>query len=127
MRLGALVIVLPILLVSIFGAWHAMTMDGQMSGCPLMTYADSLCGMDPVEHLVLWQRLFTATPHRAFHLLAAIFVLGAILFQHTNAYVFTLRNRARYQLHRRLALAFTPLDPLKRALAQGILHPKIYG
>ncbi|TSC72634.1 MAG: hypothetical protein G01um101438_351 [Parcubacteria group bacterium Gr01-1014_38] len=127
MRVGALLAILLILLVGAFGMWHALSMNGEMSGCPLMMTA-SLCGMSPTEHTALWQKLFTAVPHRGTLALSFVFSApGVALFRLRDLRVHAWIIRARYQAYRLLALAFAPLEPLKRAFSQGILHPKICG
>jgi len=130
MRWDVLLTVLLVLLVGTLGVWHALSMNGAMSRCPLMTDAASLCGMNPFEHISLWQRLFTAVPHRAFMLMMlGIVVLGVALGRFRGSRVLARADQmqARYQSHRRLVLAFASLEPLKRAFSQGILHPKICG
>lgn len=128
MRVGAFLTLLLVLLIGgAFGVWHAPSVDGQMSGCPFMAHAASLCGMGPSEHIALWERLFTAAPHRAFLLLLSVLLLSAALFRLRSLRVRTWVSPVQYQAYRRLALAFAPLDPLEQAFSQGILHPKICG
>jgi len=126
MRWGAFLTVLLVLFVGTFGVWHALNMHGEMSGCPLMTYAASLCGMSPIEHLAVWQRVFTAVPQRALMLLLGFLMFGIVLSRLGGSRVRLWADQAQYQATRRLVLVFAPLEPLKRAFSQGILHPKIY-
>lgn len=127
MRVGAFLTVLLFLLMGVVGVWHTVSMDAGMSGCPLMARAATLCDMSPTEHIALWQRLFTAAPHRAFVLALSIAALGLALPRLASTRACSLLHRVQYQSYRRLVLAFVPLDPLKQAFSQGILHPKICG
>ena len=127
MRWGAFLTVLLVLLVGVVGVWHAVRMDADMSGCPLMAQAATLCGMGRAEHIVLWQRLFNAVPQRAVVLMLSFLALSVVLFRLRSSSVYPEAYQAQPQSYRRLALAFAPLEPLRYAFSQGILHPKICG
>ena len=108
------------------GSLHALSMDADMSGCPLMAQSASLCRMSPIEHLALWQRLFSALPQRALLLVVVGFLLSAFLPRRAESMLTTRELGAPYQAYQRSVLTVISLDPLKSAFSQGILHPKIY-
>ncbi|MDP3727706.1 MAG: hypothetical protein Q8R35_03670 [bacterium] len=115
-------------LAAVLGAWHSFDMgtqaNGEMSGCLFMGN-DMLCRMSITEHIASWQSVLTALPHRASGLLLVIFLAAVLLF---------LRFAFRLPLIPSLLHAARLLppvdhyiaDPLIRAFARGILHPKIY-
>lgn len=126
MRVDTLLMGLLVLSVGTIGLLHALSMDGEMSGCPLVAQSASLCAMSPIEHLVLWQRLFSALPQRALLLIVVGFLLSVFLCRRAESVLTTRALGEPYQAYRRSILAFVSLEPLTSAFSQGILHPKIY-
>jgi len=124
-------LVLVVLLVSTLGIWHptGMSASGDMRGCPLMAGAATLCAMDALAHLALWQRMFTAV--RSGTVLAGLLLAGGALLVAWSRHLFALRphdlGRTTFRSYEERSLLAAPLDPLKEAFSRGILHPKIYG
>jgi hypothetical protein len=101
---------------------NMMTADGTMQDCPYMG-SSGHCDMSITEHLDGWQILFAATLDGLFHM-SDLLPLSAIV---TLALFFTLFVRKRpertiFERWRVLKL----FDPLRLALARGIIHPKLY-
>ncbi|MBI4114483.1 MAG: hypothetical protein HY445_01420, partial [Candidatus Niyogibacteria bacterium] len=119
------------IVVGLFGLGHTAGMrandDGNMEGC-IFTGKTMLCQMGIIEHISLWQGMFTATPQKVYALLALVVLLIAAVFvvihylrhsadreQIISSYLYILR-------HPDISL----FDPLRRAFSRGIIHPKIY-
>lgn len=131
MKISKLIVALTavvFLFVGAAGVWYAGAMMGHgdmgMVGCPLMGYESAICDMDPLDHVSTWQSMFTALP-------APIITLVLLLLAAALFFV-----RFRYVLGPPL-LSFAPVrisydsrapifDPLKRFIARGLLHPKIF-
>lgn len=118
--------------LSIFGLWHMSDMeankDGNMEGC-IFTGKTMLCKMGIVEHISLWQGMFTAVPQESLMLLALLILLVAVIFVIKNILAPShlsssevLTRRLYSKEHPNLLL----FNPLKEAFSQGILNPKIY-
>lgn len=123
---------LAFVLLGIFGLGHFSGMPinegGEMDGC-IFAGGTMLCKMSVIEHIALWQSMFTAVPQES----ATVFVLLALFI----AVIFTIKNiLAPPRLFKHNALAYKlylarhpdlPLfNPLKEALSRGIINPKIY-
>jgi len=117
--------------LSNFGLGHAAGMqtnnNGDMEGC-IFTGKTMLCQMSVMEHISLWQTMFTAAPQKASTLLALLALLIAVIFvvaQHKPQ----LADRKQDTIHRLYLFRHPDIslfDPLRRAFSQGIIHPKIY-
>lgn len=118
--------------LSVFGLGHMSGMeankDGNMEGC-IFTGKTMLCKMGIVEHISLWQGMFTAMPQKGVTLLALLILLVAVIFVTKNILAPPRLSNGEV-LTRRLYLKEhldLPLfNPLKEAFSQGILNPKIY-
>lgn len=118
--------------LSTFGLGHMSGMeankDGNMEGC-IFTGKTMLCEMGIVEHISLWQSMFTAMPQESLMLLALLILLVAVIFVTKNILV-PPRLFSSEALTKQLYLKEHPdlplFNPLKEAFSQGILNPKIY-
>jgi len=127
----ALVLFLAVSIASMTAIGSGMGPIGvEASHCPLMPGMSSLCQMNPLEHIAAWQSMFAAIPKQydmlasLLLLLVASFAIGTFLMRRV-AYpppMFTARQKLTY---RQSNIPFT--DSLREALADGILHPKVYG
>lgn len=112
-------------------AFHApgmpMNERGEMAGCIFVTQA-AICQMNVLEHLNLWQNLFTAIPQKAATVLLMILTLAAIIFSRARRRLrlFNARLAQSQRFHLFHQTAIRALDYLHEAFSQGILHPKIY-
>ena len=119
-------------MLSIFGLGHMGGMtsgeDGNMTGC-IFTGKTMLCKMSVIEHISLWQSMFTAMPQESSILLALVILLVAVLFTTKNS-IGPPRLFRDETSTPKLYLVQHPnlpfFNPLKEAFAQGILNPKIY-
>ncbi|MBU6214545.1 hypothetical protein KGM48_01750 [Patescibacteria group bacterium] len=112
------------LTISIGGVYMAaMPMqDGIMHECPFMG-VPALCHMSPLEHLTQWQTMFAATVQQALILFTALALIVALgwhfirdLLLPERAKAFSPRYRKREPI----------VDPLRLALAKGIIHSKAF-
>ncbi len=130
-KLFAVTALAAMILVGVFGIGMGnmnLNKNGEKSGC-IFTGKVMLCQMNVAEHIALWQSMFRAIPTKTiipallFFLVASAIVfialhknlLSASLLKHL-----TLRQYQHYQLNN---ISF---NPIRYALAKGILHTKIY-
>lgn len=118
-------------LTSYFGAVTIdmpMDSDGTMSGCAMPGMA-TLCQMNPLEHIGMWQSMFTAMPNQndifAILLILLSFALAAALIHshrsHAPPKAPILSSSFTYYKR------YVPIvSPLQEAFSNGILHPKIF-
>lgn len=119
--------------LSLFGLGHFGGMetnkDGNMDGC-VFTGKTMLCKMSVVEHISLWQSMFTAMPQESLMLvvlMALLITAVALITKNTFAPPHLSKNDiaiGRLYLKEHPDLSF--FNPLKEAFSQGILNPKIY-
>ena len=116
------------LLVNFFGFAHmSMTMDADghmiMSDCPFM--GTSICNMSPFEHVVMWQNLFTTTPHELNQTLALLLLIVSALGIAWIRYLFPPPREPAKQCsycsyHERAPI----INVLQELFSSGILNPK---
>lgn len=118
-------------LASYFGAVTIdmpMNPDGTMSGCAMPGMA-TLCQMNPLEHVAIWQGMFTATANQN-----DIFAILLILLSLALTALF-IRSHGSHATPKLLTLVpsfayykrYVPIgSPLQEAFSNGILHPKIF-
>lgn len=128
----ARVVLVGVVVASTLGMWHAPGMgisgDGDMRGCPLMTGITMLCTMNAVQHLAVWQQTFTAFLPALGSLLLFLSAWAILVTRFQGIRHLTHDPRRVFQRFRRQShLDYAHLDPLRRALSRGILHPKICG
>jgi len=115
-------------LLALFGLPLSMTTNehGQMANCPFMSQVQVFCQMGAGEHVREWQRAITGIPQKFFDvaITGLLVLLGwhfvHILRQGSAAIAETVQRLRR---RRKLAKCFNFLE---LALAQGILHPKVW-
>jgi hypothetical protein len=131
MRLGKLfvsIVITAFLLVGVTGvAYSGMMMghgDMEMPGCPLMGHSAALCNMNPLEHLSMWQNMFAAIPVQSAAMLLLL-LLALFFLSHFNRYLWLL-----YPSPQPVYISYDPevatYDPLRRFIARGLMHPKIF-
>lgn len=121
--------IIVFLLVGFLGLGHFginMNSDGVMPNCPVMKMA-VICQMNPLEHILAWQSMFTFAPNQNNTLALLLLLLASTLG--------VIRTPARYAafllkispLRRQYELARASFVPsLQEAFSSGILHPKIF-
>lgn len=118
--------------LAVFGLGHMSGMtaneNGDMAGC-IFTGKTMLCKMGVIEHISLWQSIFTAMPRENLMLFALFFLLATAIFITRNILDLPRlsKNKASAQKlyltqHPNLSL----FNPLGEAFFRGILNPKIY-
>ena len=131
-RVGIALLIAAFLIAGVMGVPHLgmdMQMDGSMgSDCFMPGMTETLCQMNPLEHIATWQSMFTAVPSQndALLLLASLFALALVAFLLTHRSIAPPKAPP-------LQLAFAyykqhiPIpNPLQEAFSNGILHPKIF-
>lgn len=106
----------------------AMNPDGSMGNCPFNPDG-SICTMNLREHLSTWQTMFAALPQKAmvisFIFLALWFAAAAIIFQKLLLKYSKLLFYD-YRIYTKQYKYISLIDPLKRAIYQGIINPKVF-
>ena len=125
-RSVALLVLFSFLAVSIFCLWsaNAMSMDESSDNCAVYGSQMTLCGTDTQSHVSTRQNFLNVIPQKTFDLL-----LLALLLIFVSATYKNIWPRAPEIVKSLVARAYATLDiidPIKRALARGIIQPKIY-
>lgn len=124
-RERTLVLVVLVLLfsASLLWAWHTVGMqeNGMMESCLLAGGRVVLCALSSAQQVGLWNEMFTAMLP-----LGVFFVLAAAISHGRSEE--PVAHGAPLPISRVSArvLAWVSSEPLKRALSQGILHPKTF-
>lgn len=111
-----------------FGPIVGMDVDkyGQMSPCPF-SMATSICTMTFLEHLNLWQSMFTATSDNNIDMLVAS---GLIIFAVFLTLKYLEKDRGKellaYKLYTHEHQKSFVSNKLIELFSRGILNPKIY-
>lgn len=122
----ALLVLFSFLAVGIFCLWstNAMSMDESSGKCAVYGSQIALCGTDTQSHISAWQSFLNVIPRKTFDLLFL-----ALLLVFASATYKNIWPRAPEAVRNLTARAYAILgiiDPIKRALARGIIQPKIY-
>lgn len=105
----------------------AMNSQDDMPGC-LFTGHTMLCNMNVIEHISLWQSILVATLQKTsilVLLLVLVFAVELFIFRRYLFHVLRLGTSFLKQV-RNLQKNDVFFDPVKYALAKGILHSRIY-
>ena len=99
--------------------------DTGVTGCPLMMGHDAaVCPMNPLAHINSWQSLFAAVPVQNAVTLLLLF-LTSFFFLRFNQYLWLL-----FPSPQPVYISYDPevatYDPLRRFIARGLMHPKIF-
>ena len=98
---------------------------GDMIGCPLMGHSAALlCDMNPLEHLTQWQSMFAAIPAQSMMLLL-LFLLALFFRSRLKQHLWLLHPSPQpvYVSYDPEAVTH---DPLRRFIACGLMHPKVF-
>ena len=122
------VLVVIFLLVGATGVVYSGTMMGHgmetMVGCPLMGNTAAVCNMNLLEHLNAWQNLFAAIPAQSAVLLLLL-LLALFLVLRLKQYLWLLHPSPQS-----VYISYDPEaathDALRRFIASGLMHPKIF-
>lgn len=118
-------------LLSITQTDMAMGADGQMSySCLFMSSTASLCQMSALEHIAVWQGMFTAVSSQnntltILMLLLTLALAGTFLIRTHRSTVppKTSISQSTFRYYKRNIFI---VGPLQEAFSNGILNPKLY-
>ncbi|RJQ34095.1 hypothetical protein C4568_03055 [Candidatus Parcubacteria bacterium] len=126
-RVFVTVAIVAFLMVGVFGIFHGMDMSSseQMSNCPFIMGIAAICNMSPFEHIAAWQNMFASIPQQTTVL---TLLLLALSFAFSRLLLFAFPRDGDQEPQRLLYADREPkaIDPLRLALARGIIHPKIF-
>lgn len=105
-----------------------MNQDGSMGDCPF-NQNGSLCTMNFQEHMSLWKVMFAALPQKI-NILGLIF-LALLSFIVVSVFKNLLLKHSKllfsnYRLYTKQYSYIALIDPVKRAIYQGLITPKIF-
>jgi hypothetical protein len=113
-----LLILISYIWIAVFGLFqvtHMSHMGTGMHHCPFMIGQQSICPMDAVHHLQMWQVFSTVVIPLFEILLFSLCVFVVLRFWYSSPPLFSF-TRQQYKK------SFTPL--YQQLFSQGILHPK---
>ncbi len=105
-----------------------MEMGMSMGDCPLMGASTAMCPMKILDHITIWQRLFTAIPSTNTLLLLltlAVMVGFLILRPHRNDES-PPSDFSWWRLYQKTHTAFRLYNFWLRIFASGIVQPKLF-
>lgn len=128
MRASTLAVAALLLATSLLWVWHIVGMpeDGSMQSCLLAGGRIMLCALSAAGQIGLWHEMFAVILP-----LSAVFGLLTLALVRRHGAASTRHDLQRTysnapQWRSRMCREWIPLEPLRQALSQGILHPKIY-
>lgn len=123
----AVIALFSFIAVAVFCVWTATAMGAEKTMSDCMPYGSEavLCSSNVQNHISAWQNFLNVIPQKTFGLL---FLLEFLLIA-ASATPKTIWPRAPEVAQRFKPKEFSILeiiDPIKRALARGIIQPQIY-
>lgn len=127
-RIAISILLISFFLVGALGmAFPGMMMghgDVGMVGCPLMGHDAAVCNMNPLDHLSMWQTMFAAIPAQTV-ITALLLLLAAFFLLRFREFLWL-----PVQSPQLVFISYDPEvathDPLRRFIARGLMHPKIF-
>ena len=125
-RISISAFIVGFLLISAVGvAYSGMMMGhGDMVGCPLMGNNAAVCNMNPLEHFSAWQNLFAAIPVQS--TVISLLLLLAVFFLFRLHQFLWLLHPSPQRVYVHIKPEVSTYDPLRRFMARGLMHPKIF-
>ena len=122
----ALLVLFSFLAIGLFCLWstNAMSMDDSSGDCAIYGSEMVLCGADTQSHISAWQNLLEVIPQKIFDL--ALLVLLLVFASVTYKNLWPRAPEIARGLTAKTYTALDIIDPIKRALARGIIQPQIY-
>ncbi len=122
----AVVALFSFIAVAVFCVWTATAtnLDSAMNDCVPYGSETILCSTNAQNHISAWQNFLNVVPQRTLDPLLLLFLLIVALDTYK-----TIWQRAPEVAQRFKSKKFSILeiiDPIKRALARGIIQPQIY-
>ena len=101
-----------------------MSMDKPMDDCLPYENGLSLCSATPQGHISVWQNFLNVVPQKTFDLLllALLLVFVSATYKSIWPRAPEVVQRALFKVRQILDI----IDPMKRALARGIIQPQVY-
>ncbi len=122
----AILILFSFLTIGIFCFWNtpAMAMGDSMNPCSGCGNEMILCGISAQDHIPAWQNLLYVIPQKSLDL----FLLALLLIFVSDTYkkIWPRTLEIVKSLIARNYEIISIIDPIKRALARGIIQPQIY-
>ena len=121
-----LLVLFSFLAIGIFCLWNttAMSMNESSGNCAVYGGEMTLCGTNTQSHISAWKNFFNIIPQKTFDLLLLVLVFVFATATYKNIW-----SRAPEIVKGLVARSYATLDiigPIKRALARGVIQPKIY-
>ena len=122
---------ITVLMMSFLGISHmGMTMgaDGKMTQapCPFMN-GSGICNMSPLEHIAMWQSLFTSTLQQFNPVLQLLLLIVSIALGFSwRRYLYPPPDNVHKQFRRYSRCDQIPTSFLQELFSQGILNPKLF-
>jgi len=120
-------IAIAFLLVGVFGMSQiGANVNGTNMKCPFANHSESLCKMNPMEHLQEWQSMFTTLPikNTIFSLLYVLLALLGLRFFRNFSLIDIPQPKRHINFY--YLRDFFIRNPIKEAFSSGILNPKIF-
>lgn len=114
------------LAIGIFCLWSttAIGMSESSGNCAIYGSEVALCGTDIQSHISAWQSFVNVIPQKTFNLLLLALLLVFATATYKN--IWPRAPEVARSLVARSYAALDIIDPIKRALARGIIQPQIY-
>jgi hypothetical protein len=119
------VILIALVSAVLFCTWSvsAMSMDEPMNDCATQQSQLALCNASPQRHLT-WQNFLPVTPQKVLDFLLASLLL-AVGFFVSRSWLHAPPLVGQY-FRTKIQGGLSIIDPIRRALARGIIQPQIY-
>lgn len=111
---------------TLFCAWSvsAMAMEEPMNDCASQRAEIALCGAGPQGHPLNWQNFLPETPQKGLDLIMASLLFAAGFFVSRSS--LHAPPLIEQYIRSRFREGLFIIDPIRRALARGIIQPQIY-
>lgn len=102
-----------------------MSSKGEMSRCPF-SGVTAICKMNPLEHIMAWQKMFTTLPLKNISMLAILLLLAvfSVFFLRDLWNKNILQAISTHSQHFRYN--YVARHKLQEAFSNGILNPKVF-
>lgn len=104
-----------------------MSMEESNMDCMLGSEM-ALCGTSAQKHISVWHNFLSVIPQKTFNLaliiLLFVFVLTSIIYR--NRFIRSRAPEIARRLNAKLSESLGIIDPIRRALSDGIIQPKIF-
>ena len=122
----ALLVLFSFLAIGIFCLWNttAMSINESSDNCAVYGSQMTLCDTNTQNHISAWQNFLKVIPQKTFDLLLLALLLVFVSATYKN--IWPRAPEIAQSLAARSYATLDIIDPIKQALARGIIQPKIY-